>query len=190
MSGLLNTITSGLLGDSSSHLPSSTALAACAAISASTQVLIETWPINQYTSQYQTAQGHYWSNANADNTPACVVLPQSAQDVSEIVKVLLGYSSVGFAVKSGGHNANFGFSSTPGVLISMSNINTTTISSDQKTALISPGATWAQTVTALEPYGVSAVGGRVGKFTIFRYYLALTVKQVTLVLVDSCWAAD
>jgi hypothetical protein len=163
MSGLLNTVASSLL--SSSNLPSNTALAACAAISASTKVLIETWPMNQYTSQYQTAQSHYWSNANTDNTPACVVLPQNAQEVSEIVKVLLEYPDVGFAVKSGGHNANFGFSSTTGVLISMSNINSTTISSGRKTAVISPGATWAQTVTALEPFGVSVVGGRVGKST-------------------------
>lgn len=60
MSGLLNTVTSSLLG--SSNLPSNTALAACAAISASTKILVETWPVNQYTSQYQTAQSQYVKN--------------------------------------------------------------------------------------------------------------------------------
>ncbi|KAE8449273.1 hypothetical protein EG329_008440 [Mollisiaceae sp. DMI_Dod_QoI] len=169
MSGLLSTILGGVLGvptailGAPSALPSSRAIAACSAIAGHTQVLTESWPIDQYTSQYTTAQGHYWSSANADRNPACVVLPQNAQEVSDTVRVLLGYPDVGFAVKSGGHNANVGFSSTDGgVLISMSNIDSTTVSSDLRTAYISPGATWAQTISALEPYGVAVVGGRIG----------------------------
>ncbi|KUJ08458.1 FAD-binding domain-containing protein [Mollisia scopiformis] len=165
MSGILNTITGGLLGISinvPSALPSSAALAACAAIASGTQVLTEVWPTNEYTPQYTYAQNHYWSSANTDNVPACVVLPQNAQDVSEVVKILLAYPTVAFAVKSGGHNANFGFSSTGGVLISMTNNNSTTLSSNNQKATISPGATWAQAVSDLEPFGVTAVGGRVG----------------------------
>lgn len=166
MSGLLNTIAGGILGinfNVPSALPTNSALAACSAIAARTQVLTETWPINQYTPQYKYAQNHYWNSANADNTPACAVFPQNAQDISNIVNVLLGYPDVAFAVKSGGHNANFGFSSTGGVLISMSNNNSTTISSGLQTAMISPGSTWAQTVADLEQYRVTVVGGRVGK---------------------------
>lgn len=161
MSGLLGSITSGLLG--TSNVPSSAALAACTAITANTKALVELWPSAQHTTQYQTAQGHFWSSANADNIPACVVLPQNAKDVSDIVKVLLGYPDILFGVKSGGHNPNVGWASSKDVMISMSNINTTTISSDQNIATISPGATWAQTVAALEPYGKSVVGGRVGR---------------------------
>lgn len=146
-----------------STLPTNSALAACAAIAASTQVLTETWPIDQYTTQYRYAQNHYWSSANADNTPACAVFPQNAQEVSNIVDVLLGYPDVAFAVKSGGHNSNFGFSSTGGVLISMTNNNSTTVSSNLQTAIISPGSTWAKTVADLEQYNVAVVGGRVGK---------------------------
>lgn len=168
MTGILNSITGGLLGvtlNTQSNLPSSTTLAACAAIASGTQVLTEIWPQNEYTSQYTYGQNHYWSSANTDNIPGCVVLPQNAQDVSAVVKILLGYPNVGFAVKSGGHNANFGWSSTGGVLISMTNINSSTVSSDLQTAKISPGATWAQTISALEPSGVTVVGGRVGRYS-------------------------
>ncbi|CZR53974.1 uncharacterized protein PAC_03857 [Phialocephala subalpina] len=168
MAGLLSSVLEGVLGVPSAILgaPSpvpSGGMAACAAIAANTQVQMESWPVNQYTSQYSTARTHYWNAANADRTPACVVLPQNAQDVSDAIRVLLGYPDIGVAVKSGGHNANVGFSSTDGgVLISMANSNSTTISPDLQTAYLSPGATWAQTLAALEPYGKAAVGGRIG----------------------------
>lgn len=144
--------------------------------------------MNQYTSQYTTARSHYWNAANADKTPACVVLPQNAQDVSDTIKVLLGFPDIGFAVKSGGHNANVGFSSTDGgVLISMADINSTTISSDLQTAYLSPGATWAQAITALEPYGKAAVGGRIGLFPALTRRIPNVVQILTSIQVMLVW---
>ncbi len=147
----------------SSSLPSARAMKCCSEIAAKTQVTIRSWPTSQYNSDYTYAKTHYWSNTNADCTPACVVFPTSAQDVSAIVQVLLRYPDVGFATKSGGHNANVGFSSTDGgVLISMSQMTSTTISPDMETAYLSPGARWMDAVGALEPYNVTVVGGRLG----------------------------
>jgi len=76
----------------------------------------------------------------------------------------LDYPSVPFAVKSGGHNTNVGFSSVNwGVLISFSKLASTNVSADQTTADVGPGARWAEVMTALEPYNLAVVGGRIGQ---------------------------
>lgn len=80
------------------------------------------------------------------------MFPTSAQDVSTIIQVLLRYPDVDFATKSGGHNPNVGFASTDGgVLVSMSQLSSTTLSLDRKQAYLGPGATWMDAVSALEP---------------------------------------
>jgi FAD/FMN-containing dehydrogenase len=92
------------------------------------------------------------------------VFPTLAAAVSYVVQVLLGYPSVTFAVKSGGHNTNVGFSSVNwGVLISFSKLASTIVSADQSTADVGPGARWAEVMTALDPYNLAVVGGRIGK---------------------------
>jgi len=151
-----------LLGQLNLAAPSPNALAACHDIA--TQVETDTWSLVSLNSDYTTAKSHYWSSANADATPACAIFPKSAEDVSAIVATLFHYPTVNFAVKSGGHNANVGFSSVDGgVLISFSKFNKTILSTDKKTADLRPGARWQEAIAALEPYGVAVVGGRVGK---------------------------
>lgn len=139
------------------------AKAACAAIAADG---IETLSsqLNWLDPEYITAQSHYWSAANADLIPACAVFPENADDVSLIVKALLNQPSVNFAVKSGGHNPNVGFSSVDGgVLISMSKIASTVLSEDQKTAEVGTGSRWLGPTQALEPHNLTVVTGRLGK---------------------------
>ena len=68
-----------------------------------------------------------------------------------------------FAVKSGGHNPNVGFSSTDvGVLIDFKRWNGTRISEDREMAEVPPGARWVNVITDLEEYGRTVVGGRIG----------------------------
>ena len=156
-------ILTGLLGQTGlTAAPSAHSLAACNAIT-NLQVPTLTWPAAELDLSYDYAKSHYWNNANAAYTPACVVLPSSALHVSQVVQVLGQYSDVDFAVKSGGHNANVGFSSVDGgVLIYFMNMNTTTPSPDLATADVQPGARWENAILALEPYGRTVVGGRVG----------------------------
>jgi FAD/FMN-containing dehydrogenase len=66
-----------------------------------------------------------------------------------------------FAVKGGGHSANPGFSSTPGVQIALSRLNSTTVNANDGTVEIGPGLTWDQVYETLGPIGVNVVGGRV-----------------------------
>lgn len=143
--------------------PSASALAACSEI-ISVGANIQTWPWALFDFDYLYAKDHYWSAANADSTPACVVFPTTAEEVSGIVSTLLKYPDVSFAVKSGGHNPNVGFSSVDGgVLISMTSLATTTISNDSLTADIGPGSRWGAVIDTLTPHNLTVVGGRIGR---------------------------
>ena len=143
--------------------PFPAASAACQQISlGSAETAI--WPVAVTNPDYLDAKNHYYSDANTDLTPACAVFPTNAEEVSHVVQVLLDYPTVPFAVKSGGHNTNVGFSSVDwGVLISFSKLASTTSSSDKSTADVSPGARWVQVMTALEPHNIAVVGDRLGE---------------------------
>lgn len=76
-----------------------------------------------------------------------------------------------FAIKSGGHTSNPGFSSTPGVHIVFDNMKQVTLSSDKSTVEIGMGQTWSEVYKTLDGSGVNVVGGRtvgpgVGGFTL------------------------
>jgi FAD binding domain len=160
MAGLLGLLGLGNLLSTSPPKPS---MAACSALARDCPAITVTYPSGAANANYQYATDHYWSNTNKDGTPACVIFPTSAEDVSSVIRILLQYPTVPFAVKSGGHNANAGFSSVDGgVLISFQNSHDTVLSADEKTAEVGPGARWMDAVGALEPYGLTVVGGRLG----------------------------
>ena len=155
--------TSTLAQSSSATAPSPQASAACLEIATGTAET-QIWPLALTNPDYEDAKNHYYSAANADLTPACAVFPTSAAEVSYVVKTLLKYPTVSFAVKGGGHNPNVGFSSTNwGVLITFSKDAATNLSSNHATAAIGPGARWGDVITALEPYNLAVVGGRLGR---------------------------
>lgn len=79
---------------------------------------------------------HYMTSSS--ETPLCVVEVDTAQDVSEVLK-LVGPSRTPFAVKSGGHASNPGFSSTSGVHISLVRLKQVYPSPDRKTVEIGFG---------------------------------------------------
>lgn len=94
--------------------------------------------------------------------PTCVVLPRSSQDVSKALKII-NFFQVKFAVRSGGHSPNPGWSSinNPGLLIDLQRFNQVTINSDRSVASLGPGGRWGDVYAALDPYGVSVIGGRI-----------------------------
>jgi hypothetical protein len=83
--------------------PPASALAACSVISEGTVETIS-YPEGLGDYDYNYAKSHYWSAANGDLTPACVVFPTNAEEVAAVVTVLQDYTDVNFAMKSGGHN--------------------------------------------------------------------------------------
>lgn len=118
--------------------------------------------------RYQDDQKH-WFLSSGDQA-ACVVEVGSPEDVSVVLRAV-GASRTPFAVMSGGHSSNPGFSSTRGVHISLKRFDQVDLSADGKVVTLGFGQGWTDVYTALENTGVNIVGGRVpgpgvGGFTL------------------------
>ena len=75
-----------------------------------------------------------------------------------------------FAIRSGGHSSNSGFSSTSrGVLINLSQLNAVRYDPASGTAVVGPGATWVSVYRALQSHGVTVAGGRVASVGVGGY---------------------
>lgn len=75
---------------------------------------------------------------------------------------ILDRHQVPFAIRSGGHSPNPGWSSigSTGVLLDMSAMNAVTLSADAGTISIGPGARWGQVAAAADAKNVAVVGAR------------------------------
>ncbi|KAF5327189.1 hypothetical protein D9619_004973 [Psilocybe cf. subviscida] len=101
---------------------------------------------------------HYASSSTQRSR--CVVEAGSPPDIAKILAVLQATRSP-FAVKGGGHATNPGFSSTPGVHISMARFSEVEYHATQQTVDVGAGVVWDEVYSVLEPFGVNALGGRV-----------------------------
>ncbi|KAF4539443.1 FAD linked oxidase [Lasiodiplodia theobromae] len=136
---------------------------------------------------------HHWY-LSSSQIPECVFEPGSVDDLATAMEIISSTRSP-FAVKSGGHASNPGFSSTPGVHISLKRMDQIVLSEDNSTVEIGMGLTWADVYEELDDAGYNVVGGRVvgpgvGGFTLGggfswktnQYGLTCdTVKSFTLV---------
>ncbi|KAJ7017545.1 FAD-binding domain-containing protein [Mycena alexandri] len=116
-----------------------------------------------------TADNAHWVASSIEES-ACTVEPATAADVSAIIKII-GKTKTPFAVKSGGHATNPGYSSTTGVQIAMTRFNAVKYDKKSGTVAIGAGQIWDDVYAKLEPLGVVAPGGRVpgvgvGGFTL------------------------
>lgn len=108
----------------------------------------------------------YWSRS-VRLSPACIIQPESVEDVSVAVSTLVqeggSLSSCKFAVRSGGHTVWAGAANIEdGVTIDLSKMNSTTHHPENKTASIYPGARWGSVYKTLEQDNVTVAGGRGG----------------------------
>jgi hypothetical protein len=101
---------------------------------------------------------------NAQNRPACVFFPSTADEVSYAVRQLNKYPDTQFALKSGGHNLNIGMSSTNGgVLISFNEkLSSVTRSAGGESFEVGPGARWGDVYEVAARTNQVVVGGRLG----------------------------
>lgn len=124
------------------------------------QTTISSWTRFQF--DYIKEQAEYWSRANSDLKPKCILTPKNADEVAAIVTILRNNNET-FAIKSGGHNPNSYFASVDGgPLISTKKLNEVTFDRATETVRIGPGNRWDDVSKALDGTGYSAVGGRVG----------------------------
>ncbi len=92
--------------------------------------------------------------------PACIVQPTCAEEVAAAVEILAAFNCQ-FSVKGGGHTPWAGAASiNGGVTIDMSQIATTTVSSDKTVVSIGAGARWGSVYNTLIPQGLMVAGGR------------------------------
>ncbi|KAI0251535.1 FAD-binding domain-containing protein [Lactifluus subvellereus] len=111
----------------------------------------------------------HWANSSSQ-VSVCSVEPGTSQDVGQILRELAS-THTPFAVKAGGHTCNPGFSSTPGVHISLTRFNDIVIHEDSETVAIGAGLTWADVYAYLVPKGINVVGGRLGGAGVAGYTL-------------------
>ena len=91
-----------------------------------------------------------------------MILPASAAEVSKALTIVRFFQTK-FSVRSGGHSPNPGWSSVndTGILIDLQRINQFAISADKSVVSLGPGLRWGDVYDALDPYGVSVIGGRI-----------------------------
>ncbi len=91
-----------------------------------------------------------------------MLLPASTSEVSKALRIV-SFCQAKFSVHSGGHSPNPGFSSidNTGILIDLQRINQFSISPDKSFVSLGPGLRWGNVYDALDPYGVSVIGGRI-----------------------------
>lgn len=121
--------------------------------------------------EYGTYQSRYWAAQQSDLKPACRFL---APD-TEGVKVALQHISdanTSFAISSGGHTSNTGFSNVQGgVTIDLSLLNRVQVSEDRKSVWIGPGAKWGDVYRDLEPERLTVAGARVSDVGVGGFVL-------------------
>ncbi|KAL8279601.1 hypothetical protein RQP46_007914 [Phenoliferia psychrophenolica] len=140
--------------DSSNH----TALGTCAQIAKG--VSRQSAVYYPASPQFALDIDHYMTSSS--NTPACVLEVGSALDAAVAIKII-GSTRTAFAVMSGGHASNPGWSSvgSEGVHISMARLREITLSADNTTVVVGPGNTWDAVNGYLDQSNVAVVGGRV-----------------------------
>ncbi|KAG1749034.1 FAD dependent oxidoreductase [Suillus paluster] len=106
-----------------------------------------------------TKDNYHWASSSSQLS-ACSFEPGTTEDLVKALQILR-VTRTPFAVKSGGHSTNPGFSSTPGVQIAMYLFSDITYDSDSQTAKVGTGAIWDDVYLTLEEYGVNVLGGKV-----------------------------
>ncbi|KAI1436635.1 hypothetical protein GGR50DRAFT_199188 [Xylaria sp. CBS 124048] len=114
-----------------------------------------------FNARYKQREESYWSNT-AKLRPACIVVPQSAQEVAAALKAIVRAGHK-FAVRSGGHTSTAGSNNIKdGVTIDLSELNTVSYDAASGLANIGPGAVWRAVYKTLSSHGVTVAGGRAG----------------------------
>ncbi|EPQ26170.1 uncharacterized protein PFL1_06377 [Pseudozyma flocculosa PF-1] len=108
--------------------------------------------------EYGDGKSHYM--ASSAQPSACVYRPKTAEDLAAAVK-LVGEQRVRFAVSSGGHASNQGFSSTKGIHITLRGFDEVSVAADRSYVDLGGGKKWDEVYKQLDGTGLNVVGGRV-----------------------------
>ncbi|KAJ8457726.1 hypothetical protein ONZ45_g18199 [Pleurotus djamor] len=110
---------------------------------------------------FQELTGSYYTAQNSGLISQCRIAAIDAQDVSEAVKII-AKNECKFSVRSAGSMPWAGAANiaSPGIAIDLSRITGVSLSTDKTVASLGPGNHWGAVYDALDPHGVTVVGGR------------------------------
>ena len=127
----------------------------------------------QDTFEFKKSLHSYWAQQECEVIPACVVRPESAQQLSTIVTILKQEyhrrtSQAGqkesrgfFAVRSGGHSPVPGAASVEGgIVIDLCRLREVTTTDNGTCTTIGAGCRWIDVSSVLDKKGLAVVGGR------------------------------
>ncbi|KAK6189164.1 hypothetical protein LQW54_013554 [Pestalotiopsis sp. IQ-011] len=128
------------------------------------------------TAAFNASVESYFSQQQQAVQPACVVAPQTTQDVSAAIKTLTSQpgGKSKFSIRSGGHASWAGASNIAGgIVIDIRALNLVKVNQDNSTVSVGAGASWDQVYEQLDPIGLSVNGGRAAEVvTNFEIVLA------------------
>lgn len=154
--GLIFAVISGLNGlSAATELQRADYTTTCQQIAAAVSSASKVYYSGSFT---YIKDNEHWASSSSQLS-ACSFEPANAQDVG-IALELLGKNQTPFAVRSGGHTANSGFSSTPGVQIALFQFSEIVYDADAQTATIGMGLIWDNVYSELDKYGVTVVGAK------------------------------
>ncbi|KAF8649064.1 hypothetical protein AX16_006037 [Volvariella volvacea WC 439] len=111
---------------------------------------------------YDSSVLDIWNLFNTVYQPACVVLPRNASHVQAAMRAIYK-DEVRYAVQAGSHSGVRGWNNVDrGVLIHFNYMKNVTYNEARNTVTLQPGIHWGEAISALEPYGVTVMGGRLG----------------------------
>lgn len=118
------------------------------------------------SSTYQDITRSYWAAQQEEVRPSCIFAPEVDTEVS-IAVLLAQLTNCQFAAKSGGHASFAGASNSEGgITILFRDLNEISLNEDKSVASVGPGNNWGQVYKALEPHGVSVIGGRLSSIGV------------------------
>lgn len=122
------------------------------------------------TPTYESSLVSYFSIQATLVRPACIVSPQTTQDVAKAVRILTGASLSGvqdkkfacpFAIRSGGHAAKANAANIEGgVTLDLRRLNSIDVSHNNLSVSIGVGNTWDAIYSKLDSMNLSVNGGR------------------------------
>ncbi|KAJ8508277.1 hypothetical protein ONZ45_g9436 [Pleurotus djamor] len=110
---------------------------------------------------FQSLSTSYYTSQESNLVAQCRVSATTPQDVSQAVQILK-QGACKFSVRSVGHMTWAGAANidSPGIAIDLRRMNGISLSADGQVASLGPGNTWGAVYDALDPLGVTVVGGR------------------------------
>ncbi|KAL5116777.1 hypothetical protein ACEQ8H_005389 [Pleosporales sp. CAS-2024a] len=149
-----------------SFINAATAILAAGLVSADSCSSIEalgyinvTHPLNL---AYIEEQTQYWSTSCSALLPSCIIFPKTVEEVSAAVQIIFS-TTERFAIKSGGHSPNNGWSSVnDGPLIALEHLDQANLDSATGIVDVGPGNRLDGIAAKLQGSGWTFVGGRIG----------------------------